>query len=246
MKRKECEKTNWFEFGHQAALKGIRPPAEPFYQECKKVEADIQGGELDKGFKTGMAKYCTPQQAIITGKEGMLFNDELCDARDVSSLKIKHAAGLKDYCSEKGGQRAGLSGKLYTKVCNDKDEELFFKGFNPARKKYLIAEIAAKERTAADVSRRLSQKQNRYNQVSRQSSRLQSRLYKKQLVTKTDTSSGVSHSEFVDVENPQVRSQLNMLNSESNTLSDEIRRLEAEEEALSESIQKLSIEMQTL
>ena len=79
-KRKECEKTNWFEHGQKVAMSGKRMDADPFVKECRKVEAEFSFTDLDNGFKSGMAKYCTGDNVFLVGKAGKPFSYEMCDA----------------------------------------------------------------------------------------------------------------------------------------------------------------------
>lgn len=68
--RKECERTNWFQHGYDVAMKGKRLDADEHVKTCQSVEAKMSWGDLDTGFKAGMAKYCTEDNVFAVGKSG--------------------------------------------------------------------------------------------------------------------------------------------------------------------------------
>jgi hypothetical protein len=142
MKRKECEKINWQEYGYNLALKGVRPGDDAYVGECRKVEAELSEMQLDLGFKSGMEAYCKPDQAFLTGKKGQKLNLDFCDSSKARILTAKHAEGVKAYCSPEGGYTEGTSGRTYTGICPQDSEVSFMKEYRRGRKKYVEIVIA--------------------------------------------------------------------------------------------------------
>jgi hypothetical protein len=136
-KRKECEATNWFQYGESLAMQGRRTTGDQFIFDCKRAEANISEADLDRGFKKGMSTYCTPQQAFRVGKEGDLFSQELCDGPGIREMMANHSKGLQEYCAPTNGQRAGASGKKYQGVCPKDLEVDFLKEYSKGRRTFL-------------------------------------------------------------------------------------------------------------
>jgi hypothetical protein len=142
LKRKECEKVNWQDYGYNLAMKGVRPGEDGYVAECRKVEADMSEMHLDLGFKSGMDAYCKPDQAFLTGKSGQKLNLDFCDPSKGKLLSAKHAEGIKAYCSPEGGFTEGSSGRIYTGICSQSAEPFFMKEYRRGRKKYVEVVIA--------------------------------------------------------------------------------------------------------
>lgn len=246
MKRKECEKSNWFSIGEQAALRGERPDADKFVQECKAVEADFNSSDLDRGFKKGMAQYCTADQAVKTGKEGLVFNEEFCEPADLRVLKVKYLQGLNDYCSESGGKRIGSEGKVYTKICKGEQELSFLKGYQPARKNYLVAAAKSMERELLLKQKEADSKEERLIRLGKEKSRLQARLTRTKMVPTVDPVTGKEKYSWVEVEDSSASSQIDFLNMQEHTLESEISKLRREMDTMSKSISAMEAEAAAL
>lgn len=161
-KRKDCESTNWFEYGQNIALEGRRLTGDKFISECYNAEADVAESDLDRGFKSGLEKYCQPETVFQIGKNGNFFSTEMCTGQGVSTLLSKHRAGVGEYCVKSNGYAAGTKGKAYNKICPADLETSFLPEFNRGRKRYLGAVIA--------------ENQKEINQAERELGRLQSEL----------------------------------------------------------------------
>lgn len=136
-KRKDCESTNWFNYGEQVALDGRRLSGDQFISECNLADADVAESDLDRGFKSGLEKYCQPETVFQTGKNGHFFSTEMCVGQALSSLHVKHRAGVHEYCQRSNGYAAGAKGKAYNKICPTDLEPIFLPEFNRGRKRYL-------------------------------------------------------------------------------------------------------------
>ena len=158
LKRKSCESTNWFTYGQDLAMKGVRPGDDTFVQECKKVDADISESQLDIGFKSGMATYCKPETAFQKGKVAESFNPELCDPSKEKSLMKSHADGVIAYCQKDNGYGVGASGKVYGGICPANLEKDFKKEYLRGRKKYLETAIASEQQNIESLNYQISNK----------------------------------------------------------------------------------------
>lgn len=138
-KRKDCESTNWFDYGQKVAMEGRRLSGDQFISECYNAEADVAESDLDRGFKSGMEKYCQPETVYITGRNGNFFSTEMCTGQGLNTLQAKHKAGVLEYCQRSNGYAAGSKGKPYNKICPASLEAAFIPEFNRGRKKYIVA-----------------------------------------------------------------------------------------------------------
>ena len=223
MTRKNCESTNWFDYGQNIALEGRRLTGDQFLNECYKAEAEIAESDLDRGFKAGMAKYCLPEQAYQTGRNGSFFSEEMCVGQGLSQLKLRHNAGVLDYCKRENGYSAGASGKTYNKICPAELEKTFLPEYNRGRVRYLGA--------------LKSQNYNQISEHSREISKIQSELnYKKGLVA------GLQIVNSSNVNEAQQK-QLSQLNSDVYNLQSRIRGLESKKETLEKKNREIELEM---
>lgn len=150
--RKECEKINWFEQGKKAALAGAFPAADTTVQKCRKAEADIDEGALDRGFKSGRENYCSVGGAFETGKRGETFNYGLCDGVSKAVLEPKHTEGVKAYCQPENGFELGRLGSIYTKICPAKLEKPFLPQYQKGRKLWLTAQLDVLARRSDELA----------------------------------------------------------------------------------------------
>jgi hypothetical protein len=165
--RQQCDKLNWYQLGYDAALRGERISNDQQVSQCRKAEAEISESQLDVGFKAGMARYCQPETAFQTGKQGDTLNSDFCEQNILGLLKRKFSEGNVAYCSD--GQTAGQSGKKYKSVCSAELEKKFMPDYKIGRKKYLsnllIIAVGKKRETASELSRVYSMKSNVENRL---------------------------------------------------------------------------------
>lgn len=171
--RKNCEKTNWFEYGKNVAMQGRRLSGDQFVSECRKVEAEISEGDLDRGFKQGMAKYCQPQTVFDLGKSGEFFSSEMCDGENPRALAERHKAGVVEYCQKRNGYVAGAKGKPYNRICPKELEAAFLPEFNRGRKKYLAVMVSENEKHILDIDREIINLERERNMRSLEAARHQ-------------------------------------------------------------------------
>lgn len=149
--RKDCEKTNWFQYGQSVAMQGRRLTGDAKITACNQAEANIDEVALDRGFKTGMATYCQPDTVFQTGKRGEFFNVDMCDGEQPRFLQKKHAEGVAAYCAKSNGHAAGAKGARYNGICPKNLEEAFMAEFNRGRKTYLNAWINNNENRIDEI-----------------------------------------------------------------------------------------------
>lgn len=165
-KRKECEATNWFEYGQKVALDGRRLTGDGFVNECRQVEAEIREADLDQGFKAGMARYCQPNEVFDIGKRGDPFSTEMCDGENPRALQERHKAGLLEYCKKTNGFSAGASGKLYKRLCPADLEAGFLPEYRRGRKKYLTVLTNENDKRVYEIDRELVDMERERNMKS--------------------------------------------------------------------------------
>jgi Protein of unknown function (DUF2799) len=153
--RKDCEKTNWFQYGQSVAMQGRRLTGDPKINSCLKAEAEIDEVALDRGFKTGMATYCQPETVFQMGKKGDFFNVEMCDGEQPRFLQKRHAEGVQAYCAKTNGYAAGSKGSKYNGICPKNLEAAFLPEFNRGRKAFLTSAITNNETRIDEIERQI-------------------------------------------------------------------------------------------
>lgn len=159
--RKDCEKTDWFEFGKGVAMGGNRLSGNGFVRRCEDAEANINYTALDQGFKKGMSDYCRPDTVLAIGRRGEFFSPDMCDGENIRLLKSQHQKGVTGYCQKSNGQSAGATGKKYNQICPKDLENAFLEEFNKGRKKFLAASIQQTQSEIDDVENEIGSLQNR-------------------------------------------------------------------------------------
>ena len=245
-KRKSCEQINWFEHGKKVAMSGQWLNSDTTVSECRKVEAEISESQLDQGFKAGMGKYCSNDQAYQTGKMGDFFSRDLCEGPQINVLLNAHKKGVKDYCAKSNGQQAGASGKKYQNICPKDLEAGFLVEYRKGRKRYVQTMIETRQGEIRDNEAKINSlrgpllyKQGRLSAIRNQKSNLEAQR------------------NMIPIENINLRStydgQINSVTSEMHSLqgdvsSDEgqIRSLESANSAKNNEITEFRSELPSL
>lgn len=243
--RKACEDINWFQHGEKVAMSGRLLENDDQLRRCRKVEADIDEGGLDRGFKKGRSTYCEPETAFATGKKGEPFASSMCDGGNLQTLKKRHADGIRDYCDPSNGETAGASGGEYKKVCPKNMEAAFLREFNKGRKKYLAAEISSREQQVEDMDdeiRRLQDERQRksYELASIGGTKVISR-------ERVNTIYGSqTRDQITTVDDPQTQSRRDSVKREIDDLDWQIRNKRDGQGRVKEEMRKLKSEMMAL
>lgn len=175
-KRKECEKANWYQHGHDVAMSGKRLDADAFVKECQKVEAKMSWTDLDTGFKAGMSKYCTGDNVFEVGKAGKPFSYDMCDGESMSKMRARYNEGLRVFCTPGNAYRFGTSGGIYQNVCPKNLEDAWLGEYRKGRKVYLQAVITEKEREAQRLDGELYRLESKLSQLKMEKLRTESQF----------------------------------------------------------------------
>ncbi len=223
MIRQECDKLNWYQLGYDAALRGDRISNDPQINRCRKAEAEISESQLDVGFKAGMSRYCQPETAYQTGKQGDTLNSDFCDSNILSLLKHKHMVGNQAYCAD--GLNAGLSGKKYKNVCGADSEKTFMPTYKQGRKKYLTSLLTVAENSKRDNNIEVSRFTSEKNMLDRR----------------------IGYMPIAKIgESDPYFSERNSLTSQSSTLGNRLSELRYKNDLLQKSITEYQTELASL
>ncbi len=143
--RKDCEEMNWFQIAHDTAMKGWRMEQNPTYKNCQKAEAEMNGGEISRGFQLGMEDYCKADGALSAGRNGESFNYDFCDTPLHSMLKKQHKQGLDIFCKPESAEEFASKGGVYQNQCTERNEAKYLKHFKKGRRSLLKTQILQNE-----------------------------------------------------------------------------------------------------
>jgi hypothetical protein len=147
-------------------MKGRRLTGDTQVKKCKEAEFEVPYAQLDAGFKEGMNKYCQPKVVYATGKEGEIFNPDLCDPGQARMLQEQYQKGLDAYCAVENGYNVGASGKKYANVCPQKSEAAFMKEYRRGRKAYLSGKITEADSNMIGIERQILDLERERNNIS--------------------------------------------------------------------------------
>ncbi len=219
--RKTCESTNWFDYGQRVALEGRRLTGDQFISECNNAEANVGESALDRGFKSGLEKYCQPETAYQNGKNGNFFSTEMCTGQGLSLLTAKHSLGVIDYCQKTNGFSAGAKGKPYNKICPADLERSFMPEFNRGRKRFIETNIDENQKTITRLDHEISS--------------LQSELRFK--------ASELQRYQYISAKDEKLLQRLNELNRERQNLEHSIRSKQSEQSGLENKNREYKLEL---
>jgi hypothetical protein len=244
-KRKECEKTNWYEHGQKVAMSGKRLDADPFVKECQKVEAEFSFSELDTGFKAGMAKYCTGDNVFQVGKSGKPFSYEMCDGESEKKMKARYTEGLRIFCTPGNAFRFGSSGGIYENVCPKNEEDAWLTEYRKGRKIWLKAVIEEKTREVARMDGEIQGlERQRSNLTFQQSNLTRSKTMKREHIYDPATR---TYREVVSQEQDErTKQRQDELSRDISSVDYQIRSKRKLQEDLNAELSKLRTEMATL
>ena len=244
-KRKECEKMNWYQHGHDVAMAGKRLDADDFVKQCQKAEAKFSWSELDTGFKAGMGKYCTGDNVFAVGKAGKPFSYDMCDGESEKKMRARYTEGLKIFCTPANAFRFGSSGGIYQDVCPNDTEEAWLAEYRKGRKIWLKAVIDEKEREVARLDgevRRLEAE--RMHLATQQSFVRASTTTRRERVL--DPVTGTYREVMTTVPDEQAKMRAQQLDSEIYGVDSRIRQTREQQTAINGELSKMRTEMASL
>jgi hypothetical protein len=225
----QCEKTNWYQMGFDIAQRGERISNDNFTQSCRKEDYEVNEGQLDVGFKAGMAHYCLPDVVFATGKKGQFFTNEFCDPAEFKMLTQKHKEGVQEFCQPNSGYSFGAQGGVYNQICKGDKESQFLSEYGRGRKKYLQNVIYENENTISETQRDIQ--------------RLEGNKHR----TQSELNSLSLQGHFAGNQaNPEFQNRLRDLESSIRSYEYSITSKQQQIDQLRESNKKLRIEMQGL
>jgi cell division protein FtsL len=245
MLRQSCEKTNWFQYGEEVAMRGQRLSGDNFIVQCEKVEAEINHAALSQGFKKGMAKYCQPETVYQTGRKGEFFSPDMCDGENLTQLKKQHEKGVRDHCQKNNGYSVGASGKTYNNICPKELETDFMPEFNRGRKVYLISVTQQKEKEIGDIEHDIADLDLRRNNLLIQVQALPTN----QQITRQrqyDPATKRESEQLVIAENPETKARRDGLLQDIESINHQIREKQRRRDQLRQEIRELNAEAMRL
>lgn len=221
--------------------------ADPVVNECRKVEADIQESQLDKGFKSGVEKYCTKTNAYIIGKNGDFFSRDICEGPQISVLMGEHRKGTLDYCDKANGFTAGTSGKKYQNVCPKELEKSFLPEYRKGRKKFVQTLIESKSTEVRSLDMNISHKRN---SLSFANGSLHAMEAEKSDLESSKSSALLNNQSYLvthfDAQISMLDSNISVKKSEVFSLQNEIKNLETNRDRLQKDISEFKEELPSL
>lgn len=243
-KRQQCESINWFEHGQSVAMKGQWLNADTTVNECRKAEANIRESELDRGFKSGVQKYCSKENIFLKGKDGDFFSQDICNGPELQVLITEHQRGIEEYCAKENGFNAGASGKKYQNICPKKLENSFLLEYKKGRKKYIDALISNKKDEIQGLEMQLVTKRNDLSYARGAVSSLESQ--KNLLDAQKNNAIALKNTAMTDLLDAQINNlNTNLMNSRT-TLSQsesEVKKMESRKSTLQKEISELQAEL---
>jgi hypothetical protein len=244
-KRKDCEKTNWYQHGHDVAMAGKRLDADDHVKQCQKVEAKIGWTEVDTGFKAGMGKYCTGDNVFAVGKAGKPFSYEMCDGESEKKMRQRYSEGIKIFCTPSNAYRFGTSGGVYLDVCPKETEDDWLVEYRKGRKIWLNAVILEKERQVTQLDHEVRQLENQRQSLAFQQSTLGSGMTTRRERV-YDQLTGSYKEVVTQVPDEQAKMRSQQLSSEISNVNHQIQRSREKQSAVQAELSKMRTEMATL
>lgn len=242
--RKKCESTNWYNYGHNIAMKGKRLNSDDFIKNCEKAEAQINHQELDLGFKKGMAQYCLPGEVYKTGKKGQPFSPDLCDPSDIPKLKAQHQKGVLIFCTPDNGYQVGAKGDIYTNVCPENLESAFIKKYNKGRVVFLKGKNQDMLKEVSSLNRELSKLESKNKAYNMQLTALQNSNGGPSIIV---SDGSVQLINLGDTSTPKAREQaIRRLESEIRSVKYEIRKKRDRQQEINSQVSKNNTEIRAL
>ena len=243
--RKECEKTDWFEYGKGVAMSGNRMSGNSYVRKCEDASTNINYTALDQGFKKGMSDYCRPEIVFATGRKGEFFAPDMCDGENVRFLKSQHQKGVSGFCQKENGEAAGASGKPYNQICPKDLETAFLPEFRKGRKKYLEGAVHESQvqidEIQNDMNRLQSQKQMIMMEVMTLSNAPRIRYE-----TQYDSATQSYHQVTTSEEDPDTVMRRNSLQMDANQADSQLNVDREKIEKLRTGLHEMSLELSTL
>ena len=245
LKRKSCEKANWYDHGYQVAMAGKRLTADGQYNECVKVEAEISHTDADVGWKAGFKMYCSVDGAYQKGQKGKKYNFSFCDASGKSKTRSAYKKGIGEFCQVKKARSFGASGGIYEKVCPAKVETKWLPEYNKGRVVYLKGEVINKRRNISEIDNEIHDLEGeRRDLMYKINSLPRNQVMKKKRQYNPDTKTYTEVTELV--ENEDTKRERDSLNWDMEQLSRKIKSNRKRQSSIRKEIRDMEREIVSL
>lgn len=108
LSKEECASANWQKLGQSDAERGFaEPKTEVYRKDCSEHGLKIKSDEYIKGYKKGLAKYCTHLNGLNRGKEGKKAHS-YCEQIN-PDFKQGYEVGYKEFQREESKKSARQS-----------------------------------------------------------------------------------------------------------------------------------------
>lgn len=245
IKRKECEKTNWFQHGYSVAMAGKRLDADDFAKQCQKAEAQMSWSEMDTGFKAGMAKYCSVDNVYQVGKAGKPFSYDMCDGENLNKMRARWNDGIKVFCEKENGYPFGAGGGVYQNVCPKIQESAWLPEYRRGRKVYLNLMVEEKSKSLQQLESRNRSLESQKMQLNFQRASLQGRTVVR-VENFTDPKTGQVRQQTKIVPDPNAQREADQLTSQVYSVDSQLRANRQQQDTLSQEITAMRTEMLSL
>jgi predicted nucleic acid-binding Zn-ribbon protein len=242
IKKWSCNGNNWYELGYQASMNGERLDSIEKYRSCKDVQGGIDFAAADKGFKVGMAKYCTQQTAFEYGREGKPMNFPFCD--QPKFLETAYNKGILAYCEPGNALAVGRSGAASRDVCPDNMKAPFVKKYREGRKEYLQVTIRSQTQQIQDLEYEISNLETQRASLSYKIQLLPQGT-EKTIARVYDPERKTYIEKEITQESPEAARQRQRLSSEMDTLNSRISNHRGQQQALRHSLRSMEDELRT-
>ncbi len=150
--RKDCEKTNWTEFGRVTGMAGRDLKQATRVKQCQDAGVAVDELSVRKGYEDGVTLFCSEDRAEKRGLKGMELNmTPVCEEDARVKAEVAYARGLRVYCEPSNAFVIGSEGRdPGAKVCED---EAWMAEYRKGRRVHLEAKLEARGEREADLNR---------------------------------------------------------------------------------------------
>ncbi len=98
LSEEECRSANWYALGDTDGSRGANPnhKLERYHEACTKIGITPQVDPYIAGWKQGVARYCTPDNAYAAGRAGQTYHG-VCTGDADRLFRINYGYGYRIY-----------------------------------------------------------------------------------------------------------------------------------------------------
>jgi hypothetical protein len=141
--KKSCEKVNWYQHGFDLSQSGKRISNSDKVNECKRLEVPVNEGELDRGFKAGVAENCSKETSYNNGKAGKALQYLGFCGGDEPALRSVYLKGYAVFCENQVpiAYDLGMKGETAPVLqdCSEQAQNKISASFNKGFRQFCIS-----------------------------------------------------------------------------------------------------------